>query len=570
MTENMSQDPKSPTPGTQTDGGTDECDSLVQQAREHHMAGRLGEAERLYRQALEIRPEAAEIMSKLGAALAVQGKFTEAVSVLRRAIGNAPDLAEAHNNLGSIFQMQGRLDDAVEPLRRALDIDPNQAAAHANLGNILLQQGRPEDAAQSFQKALEIEPDTAQALNGLGSALLQQNKGEEAGDAFHRALAITPDQPEILSNLGNLLRNQGKYDEAVETLQKAVALQPKLTEAHINLGNALKSRGDWDGAMDAYKSALSLEPDNAETHWNNAQVLLMTGQFPEGWAEYEWRMKCEGFQSLIWSASGPPWDGSSLEGKTILVFCEQGFGDSIQFVRYAETLSAMGGKVIVKCPPQLQALFETTPGVSRAVSRLDRTVEYNVQASLLSLPRLLGTNLDTIPATVPYLTPPEKQAAKLPENGSLKAGIVWAGNPAHKNDQNRSIDLNLLKPLLAVDGFDFYSLQFGERSQDITRLELENDIVDLSGNLEDFSATAAVMRNLDLILSVDTSVVHLAGALGKPVWTLLPFVPDWRWLLGRDDSPWYPSMRLFRQQAPGDWQGVIENVESALRQRLLN
>jgi tetratricopeptide (TPR) repeat protein len=554
MTENMPQDPESPLP----------------QAREHHMAGRFGDAERLYREVLQSRPDSAEVLSKLGAALAAQGKFVEAVSALRRAVENDPDLAEAHNNLGSVFQIQGKLDEAVAPLRRAIDIDPGQAAAHINLGNILLKQGNPDEAAQSYQRALKIEPESPHALTGLGTVLLRQNKGAEAAIAFGQALEISPDQPETLCNLGNLLRNQGKYDEAVETLRKAITLQPKMTAAHINLGNALKSRGDWDGALNAYQHALSLEPDNAETHWNQAQVLLLMGRFDEGWPEYEWRTRCDDFRSLIWKAGGPAWDGSRLDGKTILIYCEQGFGDSIQFVRHAEALAALGGKVIVKCPPKLQALFQTVPGVDRAVTHLDRSVLYNVQASLLSLPGLLGTNMETIPATVPYFTPPATGTRNLDADGKLKVGISWAGSPAHKNDRNRSMSLDLLKPLLDVEGFAFYSLQFGERSQDIDHLGLSDSIIDLGRDLDGFTATASVMEALDLIISVDTSTVHLAGALGKPVWTLLSFAPDWRWLLGRDDSPWYPSMRLFRQQSPGDWQGVVDSVESALRQRLLN
>ncbi|MBT3306747.1 MAG: tetratricopeptide repeat protein, partial [Alphaproteobacteria bacterium] len=527
-------------------------------------------AERLYRDILEARPGAAEVLSKLGAALAAQGKFVESISSLRRAIENDPDLAEAHTNLGSVFQAQGKLEEAIPPLRRALEINPEQAAAHVNLGNIFLKQDNAEDAAQCFQKALGVQPGSPQALNGLGTAMMHQNMGFEAEEAFQQALDISPDQPEILCNLGTLYRNQRKYDEAVETLRKAISVQPKLTEAHINLGNALKSRGDWDDALDAYEGALALEPDNAETHWNQAQVLLMLGRFREGWKEYEWRTRCEGFQSLLWNAGVTPWDGSHLDGKTILLNCEQGFGDSIQFVRYAQTIAEMNGTVIVKCPPQLRTLFETVPGVDRVVTRLNRSVLFDVEASLPSLPKLLATDLDTIPAGVPYFTAPTDDTGTLNADDKLKVGIVWAGNPAHKNDQNRSIGLNVLAPLLNVEGIAFFSLQVGEGSQDIERFGLSQNIVDLGQDLGDFAATAKVLEALDLIISVDTSVVHLAGALGKPVWTLLPFVPDWRWLLKRDDSPWYPSMRLFRQQSPGDWQGVIESVETALRQRLMN
>ena len=545
-------------------------DTLLRNARDHHAAGSFREAQDLYRQILESRPDDAEVQSKLGAALAAQGKFVESESVLRRAMENDPDLTEAHINLGSVLQIQGNLDDAVVAIRRALELNPNQTVAHVNLGNILLKQGNPEDATGSYTRALEIEPDLFPALNGLGAAFMQQNKFNEATDTFARALEISPDQPEILCNIGNLLRNQGKYDEAEETLRKAIAIQPKLIDAHINLGNTLKSQSDFDGAMDCYQQALSLEPNNAATHWNKAQVLLLLGRLKEGWVEYEWRTKCDDFRSLLWNPGGPPWDGSDLDGKTIMVYCEQGFGDSIQFIRYAQPLDALGATVIVKCPPQLQTLFQTAPGVERAVTRPDQSAPFHLQASLLSLPRLLKTDMETIPAQVPYLSPPDQATRSLDSNGKRKVGIVWAGNPSHKNDQHRSLTLDYFKPLLDIEGFAFYSLQLNEKSQDINYFLLSGAIVDLSKDLDDFAATAAVMEELDLIISVDTSTAHLAGALGKPVWTLLPFVPDWRWLLGRDDSPWYPSMRLFRQSSPGDWQGVMDNVETALRQSLLN
>ncbi len=574
MTENTPKDPKPPQPkagiGADNVGGENDLDTLLRKARELHTAGNFSEAQHLYRQILESRPEDADVLSKFGAALAAQGKFVESVSVLRRALENDPDQVEAHINLGSVFQIQGKLEEAVIPLRRALEINPDQTAAHVNLGNILLKQGNPEDAIRSYSSALEIEPEFYQALNGLGTAFMQQNKGKEAAETFARALKISPDEPQILCNLGNLLRNQGKYDEAVEALRKAIAIQPKLIDAHINLGNTLKSRGDWDGAMDAYQQALSLEPDNAETHWNKAQVLLLLGRLREGWKEYEWRTKCDDFRSLIWNPGGPTWDGSKLDGKTILIYCEQGFGDSIQFVRYAQTLSELGATVIVKCPPQLESLFQTVPGVERAVTRMDNSTPYHLQASLLSLPRLLNTDMETIPVQIPYFSSPAASTRNLDSGGKRKVGIVWAGSPSHKNDQNRSTSLDYFKPLLDVEGFAFYSLQVGDQSQDINYFGLSGALVDLSGDLDDFAATAAVLEKMDLIISVDTSVVHLAGALGKPVWTLLPFVPDWRWLLGRDDSPWYPSMRLFRQNSPGDWQGVFDNVETALRQLLQN
>jgi hypothetical protein len=322
--------------------------------------------------------------------------------------------------------------------------------------------------------------------------------------------------------------------------------------------------------LECNQQALTLEPNNANAHWNKAQILLLLGRIKEGWKEYEWRKKCADFSLLVWQPGGPPWDGSDLDGKTILIYCEQGFGDSIQFIRYARLLAEMGAQVIVKCQPKLQALFKTIPGVDRAITRSDKTAPYHFQASLLSLPCLLKTDIETIPAQVPYLFLPTQASRDLISDGKRKIGIVWAGSPSHKNDQNRSMSLKHFEPLLDIDEITFYSLQFGERSQDIISLGFDHALTNLEQDLDGFMPTAAMLEKLDLIISVDTSTAHLAGALGRPIWTLLSFVPDWRWMLGRDDSPWYPTMRLFRQSAPGDWKGVIEDVKIAIYQSPFN
>ena len=353
-------------------------------------------------------------------------------------------------------------------------------------------------------------------------------------------------------------------------------MAPDLVEAHINLGNARKSQRRVDDAAEAYRRALSLDPANREAHWNFAQVLLLMGRLREGWAEYAWRTKCEEFRAVNWNFKQPLWDGSDLGGRTVLLYTEQGFGDTIQFLRYLPMVAAQGtdkgGDVILHCPPPLTRLFKAAPAADgiQLVTKIGDT-PFDLQAPLHGLPGLFATTLDTIPADVPYLRPPGNTPPALETSGGFKVGLVWAGNSKHKNDANRSVGFERFQPLLDIKGVDFYSLQVGERSRDIGApglSGLDGKIFDLGKDLGDFADTAAAVGQLDLVITVDTSVAHLAGALGTPVWTLLPWVPDWRWLLDRDDSPWYPTMRLFRQPAAGDWDAVIDEVGAALRDQV--
>ena len=554
-----------------------DIDAALEDARGHHQAGRLAEAETLYRRVLDAQPRAAAVLSKLAAALAGQGKLDDALEALGRALDIDPDLVEAHNNLGSVQQIRGDLEDAARSYGRALAIDPGHASAHVNLGHVLKRQGKLEDAIVSYRRALVIDPGFAEAHNGLGVSLLVQGKPEEAAVSFENALKINPQHAEAHNNLGNVLRNQGRLDEAVASIQRALALAPDLVEAHINLGNARKSQRRVDDAAEAYTRALSLDPANPEAHWNFAQVLLLMGRLGEGWAEYAWRTKCEEFRAVNWNFKQPLWNGSDLNGRTVLFYAEQGFGDTIQFLRYLPMVAAQGtdkgtdkgGEVILQCPPQLTRLFEASPAADgiQLVTEIGDT-PFDLQAPLHGLPGIFATTLDTIPADVPYLRPPGDTPPALETSGGFKVGLVWAGNPKHKNDANRSIDFERFTPLLDMESVDFYSLQVGERGGDIRNNQalggLEGKIVDLGQDLGDFAATAAAIGQLDLVITVDTSVAHLTGALGAPVWTLLPWVPDWRWLLNRDDSPWYPTMRLFRQQTAGDWDAVIGEVVAAL------
>jgi len=550
---------------------TAEADALLAEARGHHRAGRLLEAERLYKRLAAERPQDAALLSRLGAALAGQGKLVEALAVLERALEIDADLVDALNNIGIVYRSQGRGDAAAKAFDRALAINPDQLSAQVNLGALLRDAGKPDEAARCYRRALAISPDLAEAHNGLGAALLDQGASDEAAAEFERALALDPGHAEALSNLGAMKRKQGDLAGAADCYRRAIAIRPRLVEAHVNLGNVLRSQGALDDAEAALRRALDIDRGRPEAHWNLAQVLLLQGNFANGWSEYEWRSKCSFFRSEMWNFGRPRWDGAAIGRKHILLYAEQGFGDAIQFVRYAPLVAERARHVVVRCPPTLTRLFETVAGVAAVGPDIETKTRFHVEASLMSLPAILGTDVATIPNAVPYLAPPAGQPARLPGTqapaGTLKVGVVWAGNPGKATAAVYSVGLERLSPLLNTPGCAFYSLQVGPGRDAIARLGLGDRISDLGQGLDDFADTALAISALDLVISVDTAVAHLAGALGKPTWTLLAHVPDWRWLMDRDDSPWYPTMRLFRQKTAGDWPGVVAAVAAALRDR---
>ena len=397
--------------------------------------------------------------------------------------------------------------------------------------------------------------------------MLPAGARSEAG--LRRALALKPDYAEAHNNLGGALSAQGNLDEAVACYRRALALKPDYAEAHNNLGGALSDLAKFDEALACYRRALRLKPDYAEAHWNQALLTLLTGDFERGWAEYEWRWKTKQLHFERRTFSQPRWDGQPLAGRTILLHAEQGLGDTIQFVRYVSLVKVRGGRVVVECQPPLLPLLADCPGIDQVVARGNPLPAFDVQAPLLSLPGILGTTLDSIPDRVPYLrADPELAQAwrkRLEALDGFKVGIVWQGNPPFKGDRQRSIPLRQYEALARVEGVQLVSLQKGAGADQLGKLAASFPVLDLGEQLETFSDTAAVLKNLDLLISSCTSVPHLAGALGVPVWLALPFVPDWRWLLEREDSPWYPHHRLFRQSRPGDWSEVFERIAGALR-----
>ena len=395
-----------------------------------------------------------------------------------------------------------------------------------------------------------------------GRALLKAGDAAGAESHFRRAIALAPQAADAHAGLGVALRRLDRPEEAIAAHEAAIARAPGDAHSHNNMGLCQIALARPAEALAAYEKALVIDAENATFHLNAAIARLALGRLAEGWAEYEWRWRTASHKSLGTRYGNPTWDGGPLDGRRILLFPEQGVGDAIQFVRYAPLVAAPGGEVVLGCPPSLRRLFGTVAGVSRVIVRQSQE-KVECQASLMSLPRILGTEADTIPADVPYLAPPEDTPLPPIETSgtSLRVGIAWSGNPKFPLDRHRSIPLARFAPLAANPGLALVSLQVGERAAEVA--EFPGPIVDLAPYLTDFAATARAIAALDVVISVDTAVAHLAGALGKPVWTLVPFSPDWRWQLARADSPWYPTMRLFRQRAPGNWDSVFARITTA-------
>ncbi len=497
------------------------------------------------------------------------GRLAEAEACYRRVLAGQPDHADALHLLGVIAHQVGRHDLAVELIRQAIKRDGRNPVYFSNLGVALKAQGRLDEVVAACRQAIHLKPDYAEAYSNLGYALWDQGRLEEAVAACRQAIRFKPELAEAHCNLGGALEVQGKHDEAVAACHQAIRLNPDYAEAFFNRGNALKELGRLDEALTSYDKALALKPDYAQAHWNRSLLRLLKGDFERGWAESEWRWNNASLGLSKRNFTQPLWLGAeSIDGRTMLLHHEQGLGDAIQFCRYAPLLAARGARVILEVEEPLKQLMSGLAGVSHCVSKGEALPDFDLHCPLLSLPLAFGTRLETIPSTTPYLHAPARGQdweARLGPKNRPRIGLVWSGNPRHRDDRKRSIELKALSPLFDVAA-TFVSLQKDLRAGDEATLAERGDIIRLGPSLESFADTAALISQLDLVISVDTSVAHLAGALGRPVWVLLPFVPDWRWLLDRDDSPWYPTARLFRQTGSRDWRGVVERVRAALHQ----
>ena len=533
--------------------------------------GDLDGAAAAYRAALAHNPDLTEAHANLGAVLRARGDIAGAIAACHRALALRPDLPELHFNLGNALQDAGDLDGAIAAYREAITLAPAYVEALANLGVLLRRTERFAGAVAVLRKASDLRPGSAEILTNLGSALKDDGQTDEAIAAFRRALDLAPDHRVAHFNLGNALRGQGRMDEAAESYRRAITLRPNSPEALINLGVVHRSQGDLDAADAADRQAIDLRPDFQEAHFNLSQILLLKGAFAEGWREYEWRLRADGHKTRRRPEFPQPrWQGEDIAGKTLLLHVEQGLGDLLHFARFVPIVAKRGARVVVEVYQPLARLFAALPGVAQVVVHGEPLPPFDVQLPMMSLAGVLGVDRDSIPAEVPYLVAEPSWAAawkgRLGDGAKGRAvGVVWAGSPTHQADRARSIAAAKLLPRLAMPGVRLVSLQKVPREGDAAVIAaLGGTALDLGPDLADFADTAGLMAHLDLVISVDTAVAHLAGALGRPVWTLIPVAPDWRWMTGRDDSPWYPSMRLFRQTRPDDWGPTIDRLVKEL------
>jgi len=487
-----------------------------------------------------------------------------AIDALRRVLNLTPDSPAAHGNLALALWRNKAAPQAEIHCRRALALNPEYVAAHRILAELLRERNAP-DALTAYDRLLALSPHSFMAHNNRGLLLNKLGRRRDADASFARALELAPDNPHVRFNQ-LMVRPDADLAEARDCCLRALAERPNNLDIMTNLAIVLQFAGRYDEARAQYERVLSIMPDHTGALFNLSLLLLLQGEYPRGWAAYESRWRLLEMKKPPYAE--PQWEGEDLHGKTILLNTEQGFGDSILAFRYIPAIVARGARVVLRIDRPLVRLAASLPGNLVITPTKARPPAFDVWCSLLSLPRILGTRIDSIPADVPYLhvrpAIAERWRQRSSELAGLKVGLVWAGSPSHVNDSRRSIELEHLKPLLDVEGATFVSLQAGPRATDAGRLP--GKITDVSAALTDFAETAGAILNLDLVIAVDTAVVHLVGALGKPAWVMLPFSPDWRWLLDRDDSPWYPTLRLYRQPRATDWSSVIARVAADLRE----
>jgi Flp pilus assembly protein TadD len=446
------------------------------------------------------------------------------------------------------------------------------AEAHCFRANTLYAIDQVPQAVEAFDKAIVLCPEYADAWNGRGLALAELGELTDALACYDRAAALQADRPGAYFNRSAALHNLGRDVEALAAADRALALDPGSVPALNNRGNALRALGRLEEALAHYDLAVAGDPQNAQSRFNRAVCRLAAGDFARGWEEYEWRTRLRGFEKGAPRMNAPLWLGEpDISGRTIFLHAEQGHGDTIQFCRYVPYVAAAGATVVLAVQPLLGSLLETLPGVSRVAGPGDRDLRADFRCSLLSLPRALAGRIDKIPATIPYLSAPQSKLDlwrdRLGPRRGLRVGIAWAGNRQHKNDRNRSLTLSQLTPIAKL-GLPLYCLQREMPLNDLHEFAAFANVEYFGENLSDFTDTAALIAQLDLVITVDTAVAHLAGAMGKPAWLLLSHAPDWRWMQDREDSPWYPTIRLFRQPRPGDWEAALDRVGRELSAKL--
>jgi tetratricopeptide (TPR) repeat protein len=531
--------------------------------------GQLEEARAALQRALELRPDSVAVLNNLANVVDSLGDKGQAIDLWRRAVKLAPHHAEAWVNLGCALERSperdGALAAAEEALDGALKANAKHPQAWLHLGHVRREQGRFEEALSAYRAACEFEP-SSEHFNALGVALIDLERLDEARVALEQSREANPRSGTPLANLGTIELKRQRYEEALRLYRQAVEVEPRTHGAHNGIGVVRAIFGEFEQSVAALETELRNYPDHVEARMNRGIVLLTMGHFREGWSEYEYRLR----RRAIHQAEGPRWRGEKFDEDALLVFPEQGAGDNIQFIRYLGVVRKRHpkGRIVFPVPDNLRALCGDYLSRLRVETPEGTEVQaHGFQISLMSLPALLGTTLTTIPRDVPYLVPPAAScrawAERLKDLSGLKVGLCWGGNPDYPMDRERSVPLTLLAPLFELEGVAWVSLQKGRYADEAASLP-KGALVDWTADLRDFSDTAALCAGLDLVLSVDTSVAHLAGAMGRPVWLMNRFNTDWRWLVGRSDSPWYPTMRIFRQPVRGEWEPLVREVAAEL------
>ncbi len=541
--------------------------------------GRFAEAIASYDRALALRPGYAAALANRGNAELASGDAAAALASCDAALAAQPDHGRALHlrtaaltALGNARFALGESEAALAAYDAALAAAPARADLHYLRGNALHRLRRDPEALAAYDAALTRQANFPEALNNRGNALLALDRTAEALASFEAALARRPAYPEALNNAAVALRDLGRPAESLAAADRAVALRPNYAEALLNRGNALLSLCRLEEAIAAFDQAIAVAPAAGAAPFNRSLALLLGGDFARGWGAYESRWQASGLIGHQRSFTQPLWDGEAdIEGRTLLLHAEQGNGDTLQFCRYATLAAARGARVVLEVPKLLAPLMASLSGPAQVLTKGEAPPDFDLHCPLLTLPRAFGTRLETIPATVPYLAPPAERVAqwraRLGPRRRPRLGLAWSGSLSHKNDRNRSVRLDMLGPVMELP-VDLYCLQRELRVWDVPAFApVQQRLAHFGRALGDFADTAALAAEMDLIVAVDTAVAHLAGALGREVWVLLPHSPDWRWLLGRDDSPWYPTMRLFRQRRPNDWSDPLGEVFTRLRER---
>jgi tetratricopeptide (TPR) repeat protein len=554
-----------PSPSTQV---------MLGEALEHHQAGRLEEAEQLYRQILAIDPRHADALHLLGMIEFQAGRLEAAADLIRKAIAIHSKGASYYSNLGTVLQAQGKLDEAEALYRQALALKPQLAEVHVNLANVLQAQGKLDDSVVCYERALALKPDSAEALNNLGNARREQGQMDAAMACYERALAIKPDYAEVYYNLGNACRFQGKLDEAIAYYERVIAIKPEYPEAYYNRGNVLREQGKVDEALAQFAKALEFRPEYAQAGFGESLAQLVNGEFAAGWKNFEKRWLTADHDTPRRDYAQPRWSGEKLASGSILIWGEQGIGDEIMFAGLIPDVIRTGNRCVLDCQERLKPLFARSfPGidvVSGCGPGLHPELEIVAQMPCASLPGVFRNTSAAFAATTsPYLIADAAERDRLRASyadGRRIVGLAWYTNNRKWGSQ-RTIDLPLLASLFKRTDIRWISLQYGDHDGLESQVAKANApiLIDRTvDQLADIDLFAAQVAAMDLVITIDNSTAHLAGALGVPVWVLVPFMPDWRWLLDREDCPWYPTMHLFRQPKIGDWQSVVEKVQHAL------